>query len=49
MFNPANQTHFSLSLDGLRHDLQVLEFSGHEGISRRCWKRTLPPTRRPAR
>ncbi len=31
MFNPANQTHFSLSLDGLRHDLQVLEFSGHEG------------------
>ncbi|WP_430930327.1 hypothetical protein, partial [Pseudomonas aeruginosa] len=20
MFNPANQTHFSLSLDGLRHD-----------------------------
>ncbi|MCU9065299.1 type VI secretion system tip protein VgrG [Pseudomonas aeruginosa] len=34
MFNPANQTHFSLSLDGLRHDLQVLEFSGHEGISR---------------
>ncbi|MFK1345904.1 hypothetical protein, partial [Pseudomonas aeruginosa] len=23
MFNPANQTHFSLSLDGLRHDLQV--------------------------
>ncbi|WP_419197829.1 hypothetical protein, partial [Pseudomonas aeruginosa] len=27
MFNPANQTHFSLSLDGLRHDLQVLEFS----------------------
>ncbi|EPV9729912.1 hypothetical protein ACVSMJ_24095, partial [Pseudomonas aeruginosa] len=24
MFNPANQTHFSLSLDGLRHDLQVL-------------------------
>ncbi|WP_194736282.1 hypothetical protein, partial [Pseudomonas aeruginosa] len=34
MFNPANQTHFSLSLDGLAHDLQVLEFSGHEGISR---------------
>ncbi|MGU0635413.1 hypothetical protein ACSETR_29470, partial [Pseudomonas aeruginosa] len=26
MFNPANQTHFSLSLDGLAHDLQVLEF-----------------------
>ncbi|WP_413039272.1 hypothetical protein, partial [Pseudomonas aeruginosa] len=23
MFNPANQTHFSLSLDGLAHDLQV--------------------------
>ncbi|ENQ8740220.1 hypothetical protein ACEQ8V_002197 [Pseudomonas aeruginosa] len=34
MFNPANQTHFSLSLDGLRHDLQVLAFNGHEGISR---------------
>ncbi|WP_411561513.1 hypothetical protein, partial [Pseudomonas aeruginosa] len=26
MFNPANQTHFSLTLDGLRHDLQVLAF-----------------------
>ncbi|MCO3062358.1 type VI secretion system tip protein VgrG [Pseudomonas aeruginosa] len=34
MFNPANQTHFSLTLDGLRHDLQVLAFNGHEGISR---------------
>ncbi|WP_324272782.1 hypothetical protein, partial [Pseudomonas aeruginosa] len=27
MFNPANQTHFSLTLDGLRHDLQVLAFN----------------------
>ncbi|MCO1695696.1 type VI secretion system tip protein VgrG [Pseudomonas aeruginosa] len=34
MFNPANQTRFSLTLDGLRHDLQVLAFNGHEGISR---------------
>ncbi|MFG8391679.1 hypothetical protein ACEOOI_29180, partial [Pseudomonas aeruginosa] len=34
MFNPANQTHFSLTLDGLRHDLLVLAFNGHEGISR---------------
>ena len=33
MFAPANQTHFSLSIEGLAHDLQVLEFSGHEAIS----------------
>ncbi|MCP8464007.1 type VI secretion system tip protein VgrG [Pseudomonas sp. ZM23] len=33
MFNPANQTHFSLSIDGIEHDLQVLEFHGSEGIS----------------
>ena len=33
MFNPANQTHFSLSIEGLDHDLQVLEFSGRETIS----------------
>ncbi len=33
MFNAANQTHFSLSIEGLSHDLQVLEFTGHEAIS----------------
>ncbi|WP_277374076.1 type VI secretion system tip protein TssI/VgrG [Pseudomonas sp. AA-38] len=33
MFAPANQTHFSLSIEGLEHDLQVLEFSGREAIS----------------
>src|SRR5690606_18202720 len=33
MFNPANETHFSVSLKGLQHDLQVLEFSGREAIS----------------
>ena len=33
MFNAANQTHFSLSIEGLSHDLQVLEFSGREAIS----------------
>ncbi|MBX9757041.1 MAG: type VI secretion system tip protein VgrG [Pseudomonadaceae bacterium] len=33
MFNPANQPHFSLSIAGLAHDLQVLEFSGREAIS----------------
>ncbi|WP_339459845.1 type VI secretion system Vgr family protein [Pseudomonas sp. EA_105y_Pfl2_R69] len=33
MFAPANQTHFSLSIEGLAHDLQVLEFSGREAIS----------------
>mgnify|MGYP007095741233 CR=1 FL=1 len=32
MFNPANQTHFSLQIDGLDHDLQVLEFSGREAL-----------------
>ncbi|WP_153020707.1 type VI secretion system tip protein TssI/VgrG, partial [Pseudomonas sp. BMS12] len=32
MFNPANQTHFSLTLDGIEHDLQVLEFSGRESL-----------------
>ncbi|MCP1658874.1 hypothetical protein, partial [Pseudomonas citronellolis] len=26
MFNPANQTHFSLTLDGQEHDFQVLRF-----------------------
>lgn len=33
MFNPANQTHFSLTLDGQRHDLQVLEFHGREALN----------------
>ncbi|WAJ38763.1 type VI secretion system tip protein TssI/VgrG [Pseudomonas sp. GOM7] len=33
MFAPANQTHFSLSIEGVEHDLQVLEFSGREAIS----------------
>ncbi|PNG12308.1 type VI secretion system tip protein VgrG [Stutzerimonas stutzeri] len=33
MFAPANQTHFSLHIEGIEHDLQVLEFSGHEAIS----------------
>ncbi|MBP5099727.1 hypothetical protein HUT24_29735 [Pseudomonas protegens] len=34
MFNPANETHFSLSLEDLASDLQVLALKGHEGISR---------------
>ncbi|SFI09764.1 type VI secretion system secreted protein VgrG [Pseudomonas guineae] len=33
MFNPANETHFSLTIEGLEHDLQVLEFNGREAIS----------------
>ncbi|WP_079204195.1 type VI secretion system tip protein TssI/VgrG [Pseudomonas sp. CC6-YY-74] len=33
MFAPANQTHFSLSIEGVSHDLQVLAFSGREAIS----------------
>jgi len=33
MFAPANQAHFSLSIEGVRHDLQVLEFSGHEALN----------------
>ncbi|HBN9725740.1 TPA: type VI secretion system tip protein VgrG, partial [Pseudomonas aeruginosa] len=33
MFAAANQTHFSLALDGLALDLQVLSFSGREAIS----------------
>ena len=33
MFAPANERHFSLSIDGLNHDLQVLAFRGREGIS----------------
>jgi type VI secretion system secreted protein VgrG len=33
MFAPANQTHFSLTIEGLEHDLQVLEFTGFEAIN----------------
>ncbi|CEG54279.1 Rhs element Vgr protein [Stutzerimonas xanthomarina] len=33
MFNAANETHFSLTLEGVEHDLQVLAFSGREAIS----------------
>jgi len=33
MFNAANETHFSLTLEGVGHDLQVLAFSGREAIS----------------
>lgn len=34
MPSPASQSRFSLSLEGLSSDLQVLSFSGHESISR---------------
>ncbi|EIK55030.1 Rhs element Vgr protein [Stutzerimonas stutzeri TS44] len=33
MFNAANETHFSLTLEGVEHDFQVLEFRGREAIS----------------
>ncbi|WP_444436857.1 type VI secretion system tip protein TssI/VgrG [Pseudomonas sp. A6] len=33
MFAPANQPHFSLTLDGLDSDLQVLEFHGREALN----------------
>lgn len=33
MFAPANHTHFSLHIEGVKHDLQVLEFHGREAIS----------------
>ncbi len=33
MFAPANQKHFYLHIEGIEHDLQVLEFSGREAIS----------------
>jgi type VI secretion system secreted protein VgrG len=33
MFAPANQTHFSLILEDFTGDLQVLSFTGTEGIS----------------
>ncbi|TCV68468.1 type VI secretion system tip protein TssI/VgrG [Pseudomonas fluorescens] len=34
MFSPANQTQFSLTIQGVEHDFQVLAFTGEEGISR---------------
>jgi type VI secretion system secreted protein VgrG len=34
MFNTASQAHFSLAIDNVEHDLQVLAFTGTEGISR---------------
>ncbi|WP_429439987.1 type VI secretion system tip protein TssI/VgrG [Pseudomonas sp. BS3782 TE3695] len=34
MFSPANQTHFSLTIDGFERDFQVLAFTGKEAISR---------------
>lgn len=33
MFNPANETHFSLKVEDYEGDLQVLSFRGTEGIS----------------
>jgi len=33
MFAPANQAHFTLSLEGVEHDFKVLEFRGREAIS----------------
>ncbi|WP_407294406.1 type VI secretion system tip protein TssI/VgrG [Stutzerimonas zhaodongensis] len=33
MFNAANDTHFSLDIEGIEHDLQVLAFTGREAIS----------------
>ena len=32
MFDPANQPHFTLRIDGASHDLQVLAFEGREAI-----------------
>ena len=33
MFNAANETHFSLTLEDVEHDFKLLEFRGHEAIS----------------
>ncbi|WP_374416497.1 type VI secretion system Vgr family protein [Stutzerimonas kunmingensis] len=33
MFAPANQAHFTLSLEGVEHDFKVLQFQGREAIS----------------
>ncbi|PAU84391.1 hypothetical protein CK507_18995, partial [Pseudomonas sp. WN033] len=37
MFAPANQAHFSLTLDGLDHDFKVLAFTAREAISQ-CYR-----------
>ncbi|OEO25841.1 hypothetical protein AX279_10440 [Pseudomonas sp. J237] len=33
MFNPSNESHFSVQIQGLQHDFQVLGFTGPEAIS----------------
>ena len=33
MFNPSNETHFSVQIQGLQHEFQVLGFTGPEAIS----------------
>ncbi|MGE4408407.1 type VI secretion system tip protein TssI/VgrG [Pseudomonas sp.] len=33
MFTAANETRFSLTIEGIEHDLQVLAFDGHEAIA----------------
>lgn len=33
MFSPANETQFTLTIQGLKHDLRVLKFHGQETIS----------------
>lgn len=33
MYSPANQTHFSLTIEDFQHDLQVHSFSGQESIN----------------
>ncbi|AZE42646.1 VgrG protein [Pseudomonas chlororaphis subsp. aureofaciens] len=33
MFNASPQTHFSLTVNDFKHDLQVLSFTGQESIS----------------
>jgi len=33
MFDPANESHFNLSIEGVEHDFKVLQFRGREAIS----------------
>ena len=33
MYSPANESAFNLTIDGVSHDLQVLQFQGHEALS----------------
>ncbi|WP_277344297.1 contractile injection system protein, VgrG/Pvc8 family, partial [Metapseudomonas otitidis] len=33
MFNPANQAHFSLDIEGADPDFKVLAFTGHEALN----------------